>query len=96
MMPLLALNPSEQPRHSSQCHALPEVYVQNVSLEIAWSRLVFNGRTIAGNVLMPFFTQGYKGVDVNQPYDCRLTEEMARGDQGALTPISVAPYDEGR
>jgi CMP-N-acetylneuraminic acid synthetase len=43
MMPLLPLTPSEQPWHSSQYQSLPEIYVQNASLEIAWSRIVMEG-----------------------------------------------------
>src|SRR5205823_3384260 len=54
MMPLLPLGPPELPWHSSQYQALPEVWVQNASLEIAWSRVVWEGRTIAGHVVMPF------------------------------------------
>src|SRR5687768_2229827 len=50
MMPLLPYGPAELPWHSSQYHALPEVFVQNASLEIAWSRVVFEERTIAGEV----------------------------------------------
>ncbi len=40
MMPLLPLGPAEQPWHSSQYPSLPVIYVQNASLEIAWSRVV--------------------------------------------------------
>ena len=50
MTPLLPLGPADQPWHSSQYPSLPEVYVQNASLEIAWTRVVFDERTIAGNV----------------------------------------------
>ncbi len=92
MMPLLPLNPPEQPWHSSQYQSLPEVYVQNASLEIAWTTVVFEGRTIAGNVLMPFFTQGYEGFDVNQPYDWQLAEELIRNGQASLPPLHRAPY----
>ena len=92
MVPLLPLNPPEQPWHSSQYQSLPEVYVQNASLEIAWSRVVLEERTIAGNVLMPFFTQGYGGFDVNHPYDWRLAEELVQSGQAHLPPISLAPY----
>ena len=92
MMPLLPLSPPEQPWHSSQYQSLPEVYVQNASLEIAWARVVFEGRTIAGNVLMPFFTQGYEGFDVNDLYDWEFAEELARNGQASLPPISQAPY----
>ena len=92
MMPLLPLSPREQPWHSSQYQALPEVYVQNASLEIAWTRVVFEGRTIAGNVLMPFFTQEYEGFDVNQPYDWQLAEELVRSSQASLPFVPQAPY----
>jgi N-acylneuraminate cytidylyltransferase len=91
MLPLLPLSPAEQPWHSSQYQSLPEVYVQNASLEIAWTRVVFEGRTIAGTVLMPFLTQGYEGFDVNKPYDWRLAEELLRTGQAALPPVDRPP-----
>jgi N-acylneuraminate cytidylyltransferase len=87
MLPLLPIGPAEQPWHSSQYQALPEVYVQNASLEIAWTRVVFEGRTIAGNVIMPFFTEGYEGFDVNHPYDWQLAEELVRTGQAKLPEI---------
>ncbi len=92
MTPLLPLGPAEQPWHSSQYQALPTVYVQNASLEIAWSRVVFEGRTIAGNVLMPFFTQDYEGFDVNHPYDWRLAEELVKTGQATLPSVTKPPY----
>ncbi|GAB4420817.1 MAG: acylneuraminate cytidylyltransferase family protein [Anaerolineae bacterium] len=94
MMPLLPLSPPEQPWHSSQYQSLPEVYVQNASLEIAWSRVIFEERTIAGNVLMPFFTQEYEGFDVNQPYDWRLAEELVASGQATLPIVPQVPYPE--
>jgi N-acylneuraminate cytidylyltransferase len=92
MMPLLPLSPPEQPWHSSQYQALPEVYVQNASLEIAWSRVVFQTRTIAGHVLMPFFTRDYEGFDVNRPYDWQLAEELVKGGKARLPAIEQRPY----
>lgn len=92
MVPLLPLSPPEQPWHSSQYASLPEVYVQNASLEIAWTRVVFEGRTIAGNVLMPFFTQGYEGFDVNDLYDWKLAEELVRSGEARLPTVSQDPY----
>ncbi|HLA86702.1 MAG TPA: acylneuraminate cytidylyltransferase family protein [Anaerolineales bacterium] len=81
MMPLLPIGPKEQPWHSTPYQVLPEVYSQNASLEMAWSRVVFNGRTIAGNVVMPFFMEGCEGFDVNRPYDWELAERLvARGE----------------
>jgi N-acylneuraminate cytidylyltransferase len=92
MVPLLPSTPTEQPWHSSQYQSLPEVYVQNASLEIAWSRVVFEGRTIAGDVLMPFFTKDYEGFDVNSPYDWNLAEHLVDSGQARLPSISQSPY----
>lgn len=92
MMPLLPLSPEAQPWHSSQYQSLPEVFVQNASLEIAWTRVVFETRTIAGQVLMPFITQGYEGFDVNQPYDWQLAESLIKSGQARLPEITRTPY----
>ena len=92
MMPLLPLTPPGQPWHSSQYQSLPEVYAQNASLEIAWTRVVFEERTIAGNVLMPFFTEGYEGFDVNSAYDWNLAEHLVDSRQAQLPSISQSPY----
>ena len=42
MFPLLPLSPADQPWHSNQYQSLPEVYAQNASLEIGWSRVVLD------------------------------------------------------
>ena len=92
MTPLLPHGPVDQPWHSSQTQTLPDVYVQNASLEIAWTRVVSNGRTIAGNVMMPFFTDGFEGFDVNTPDDWLLAEHhVARGD-AKLPSVRQSPY----
>ncbi len=90
MLPLLPIGPAEQPWHSSPYQALPEVYSQNASLEIAWTRVVFDGRTIAGNVVMPFFTQGYEGFDVNRLYDWELAEKLIASGEAQLPKVENA------
>jgi N-acylneuraminate cytidylyltransferase len=92
MMPLLPLSPSEQPWHSSQYQSLPEVYVQNASLEIAWTRVVFQQRTIAGSVLMPFFTKDREGFDVNNPYDWKLAEHWISIGDIKLPNVSQSSF----
>jgi CMP-N,N'-diacetyllegionaminic acid synthase len=87
MMPLLTIGPAEPPWHSTPYQALPEVYVQNASLEIAWTRIVLDERTIAGNVVMPFLTHDYEGFDVNHPYDWKLAEELVKTGQVKLPQI---------
>jgi N-acylneuraminate cytidylyltransferase len=92
MMPLLPLGPASQPWHSSQYPSLPEIYVQNASLEIARTAVVFEDRTIAGNVLVPFFTTDYEGFDVNSNYDWHLAEHLVKSDQARLPAVSKTPY----
>jgi N-acylneuraminate cytidylyltransferase len=92
MMPLLPLSPADQPWHSSQYQALPEVYVQNASLEIAWTRVVFEQRTISGTILMPFLTEGYEGFDVNNPYDWKLAEHLVASGNVQLPSIPQSQY----
>jgi len=92
MLPLLPIGPADQPWHSSQYPSLPEVYVQNASLEMACSRVVFEERTIAGNVLMPFLTRDTEGFDVNKPYDWDLAEHMVKTHTAKLPEVLQPPY----
>lgn len=92
MMPLLPMGSSSQPWHSSAYQSLPEVYVQNASLEIAWTRVVFEGRTIAGTVVMPFFTEDYEGFDVNNPIDWRIAQELVSSGNVTLPAVTQTPY----
>jgi CMP-N,N'-diacetyllegionaminic acid synthase len=92
MVPLMPLTPAEQPWHSSQYAALPEVYVQNASLEIAWCRIVREERTIAGTVVMPFTTDELEGFDINNEYDWRYAEHLVETAAGRLPPVAQPAY----
>jgi CMP-N-acetylneuraminic acid synthetase len=80
------------PYHSTQYAALPKVYVQNASLEIAWSRVALDGGTIAGEVLTPFLTRDDEGLDVNSQRDWRLLEMMVARGEATLPAVRGAPY----
>ena len=68
------------PRHSSPSQFHPTVYAQNASLEISWTRNVTGKGSISGDIIKPFFTQGYEGFDVNTEDDLILAEALiARG-----------------
>ena len=92
MTPLLNQDPGEQPWHSSQMAALPEVFVQNASLEIAWSRVVFDTHTIAGGSVMPFFTDEMEGFDINTQYDWDYAEAMLAQGKYVLPQVPEAPF----
>jgi CMP-N-acetylneuraminic acid synthetase len=92
MTPLLPFGPAGQPWHSSQTNTLPEIHVQNASLEVAWSRVVFEGRTIAGEVVMPFLTEGLEGFDVNTREDWMLAERFVELGEARLPALPQKPY----
>jgi N-acylneuraminate cytidylyltransferase len=92
MTPLLPSAPGTQPSHSTPYQALPPVYVQNASLEIAWTRVVFEGRTIAGDVLVPFLTEGFEGFDINDPHDWMIAERLIADGTAVLPPVPRVPH----
>ena len=91
MSPLLPGAPAGRPWHSTPYQALPPVYVQNASLEIAWTRVVFEGRTIAGDVIVPFLTEGHEGFDINDRYDWMVAERLIADGDGALPSVPQIP-----
>lgn len=94
MIPLLAQDPAERPWHSRQYADLPEVYVQNASLEIAKTSVALEGHTIAGSVITPFLTRDYEGHDINQPWDWERAERLVASQAVSLPSIDVAPYKD--
>ena len=92
IFPLLPFGPEEHPWHSSATQSLPLIYIQNASLEIAWTSVALEKSSIAGEVIMPFFTEGYEGFDVNHPYDWQIAEELVRTNQVCLPDILESPY----
>lgn len=93
MIPLMkASDPTAPPWHSMPYQALPPIYVQNASLEIAWTRVVAETRTIAGNVLVPFLTEGYEGFDINDPHDWMIAERLLADGTVTLPRVSQQPY----
>lgn len=92
MLPLLPYGPAEQPWHSSQYAALPTVYVQNASLEIAWSRVVTETRTIAGTTLLPFFTEDDEGLDINTSEDWFFVNHLLDTGAARLPDLDRPPY----
>lgn len=93
MVPLMPLFPAAQPWHSSQYAALPPVYVQNASMEIAWTRVVFDSRTIAGNVLAPFLTTDEEGLDVNEEFDWWKAERLLQLGSATLPVVHTKAWN---
>lgn len=92
MQPLLPFANGSTPWHSSQYSTLPDVYAQDASLEIAWSRVPLEQNSIAGESIIPFVSQNFEGFDINDPDDWWLAERMLNTGAAKLTDIAIQPY----
>lgn len=93
MHPLLPFKLNQVPWHSSQYANLPEIYIQNASLEIAYTKTVFELNSISGHVIQPFISQGIEGFDINYPEDWILAEHYINSGDGKLVHIKVKPFN---
>ena len=92
MLPLLDQSDLDVAWHAGQYQALPEVYVQNSALEIAWTRVVSETNTREGRVLAPFLTQGFEGFNVDDEDDWERAERLVAAGEATLTEVGRAPY----
>ena len=66
------------PWHSNQYALLPEIYVQNASLEISWLKTLQTKKSISGTSIVPFITKGFEGFDINNDKDWIIAEHYIR------------------
>jgi CMP-N,N'-diacetyllegionaminic acid synthase len=94
MRPLLDQSHLEVAWHAGQYQALPEVYVQNSALEIAWTRVVSQTGTREGRVVAPFFTKGYEGFNVDDEEDWARAQALVKSGAATLPEVEQAhpPY----
>jgi len=92
MTPLLDQSDLEVAWHAGQYQALPEVYVQNSALEIAWTRVVTETGTREGNVLAPFLTSALEGFNVDDEEDWERAERLVAAGDASLTEVARPPY----
>jgi len=78
MHPLLDQSHLDVAWHAGQYQALPQVYVQNSALEIAWTRVVFATGTREGRIVAPFFTKGYEGFNIDDEEDWERAKALLR------------------
>ena len=88
MRPLLE-QPEGVPLHSRQFKALPKVYVQDSSLEIAWTSTLERHGSISGELVAPFFPDEAEGFSIDYPEDWVRAEEMLASGAASLPPIGA-------
>ena len=87
MRPLLDQSHLEVAWHAGQYKALPEVYVQNSALEIAWTRVVSQTGTREGRVVTPFFTRGHEGFNVDDEEDWARARALVDAGEASLPKV---------
>jgi CMP-N,N'-diacetyllegionaminic acid synthase len=91
MRPLLDQSHLETAWHAGQYQALPEIYVQNSSLEIAWTRVVSQTGTREGRVVAPYLTRGYEGFNIDDEDDWDRARRLLDAGEVALPEVE-RPY----
>ena len=96
MRPLLDQSHLETAWHAGQYQALPQVYVQNSALEIAWTRVVTETGTREGRVLAPYLTEGLEGFNVDDEEDWARAEALVARGAASLPLVERDPYPAAR
>jgi N-acylneuraminate cytidylyltransferase len=89
MQPLLDQPEGEVPLHSRQFAALPEVYVQDSSLEIARTRAALEQGSISGRVILPLVSEGEEGFSIDYPDDWERAEALVASGEAVLPAVSA-------
>ena len=91
-MPVMPRQDSGVDWFSSPTQTLPEVWVQNASLEFAHVRCVLNDRSITGKLILPFKTIFPEGLDINRPEDISRIESLVSQSAESLPRIKQRPF----
>jgi CMP-N-acetylneuraminic acid synthetase len=91
MRPLLDQSHLDSAWHAGQYQALPEIYVQNSALEIAWTRVVSQTGTREGRIVAPFLTRGHEGFNIDDEEDWDRARRLLDGGEAALPEVE-RPY----
>lgn len=92
LVPLLSVQPDGLDWFSSPTQSLPEVWVQNASLEIAFSRCVLESESISGSRIAPFKTVFPEGIDINSEFDFAKAKMVVDEGLFSLPGVRVDPY----
>jgi len=93
MFPILPYLREDTPWHSTQYAGLPEVYQQDASLEIGWVKIVKKYKSISGHTIVPFYSTGYEGKDINDINDLMYIRFLVEKNLAILPDINIKPYD---
>lgn len=75
------------PAHSRPTQDIRPYYIQNASLEMAWTGCITEAGKISGDRVKPFFTTGYEGFDINTEDDFILAEALIERGLATLPEV---------
>lgn len=81
--------------HARQYQDLPKVYIQNSSLEMVWTNVIWETNTREGKVVAPFFTEKHEGFAIDYEVDWVMAEHLLSSGQAELPMVVVPVYSEG-
>jgi CMP-N,N'-diacetyllegionaminic acid synthase len=92
MRPLLDQSHLDVAWHAGQYQALPKVYFQNSSLEIAWTRVVRECNSREGKKITPFLTDEIEGFSIDYEDEWSLAERWVSKNGNILPTVNKKPY----
>lgn len=94
--PLFKAGGDDVPYHSRPYQSLPELYIQNASLEMAKTSSVMEMRSISGDIIVPFVSEGNEGFDINTEFDWIIAEHLVKKDDTILPSPPKKPWGKVR
>jgi N-acylneuraminate cytidylyltransferase len=92
LQPFLPQGDMPVPWHARQYQDLPKVYIQNSSLEMARSRVIFRDKSREGKIIAPFLTNEFEGMSIDYESDWILIEDAVRSGRSTLPDPGKAPF----
>lgn len=94
MRPLLDQSHLEVAWHARQYQDMPKVYIQNSSLEMAWTSVVWETDSREGRVVAPFLTKGVEGFSIDYEDDWDRALRMISTGEATLPAVVRPPFPE--
>jgi CMP-N,N'-diacetyllegionaminic acid synthase len=92
LVPVLPVQPDEGEWYSSPTQSLPEVWVQNACIEFAYTRCLFEQKSISGKRIGAFKTVFPEGFDLNTQADVVSLNLLLDSGQYSLPTINAEPF----
>ena len=89
IVPVLLQPPVEW--HDSPYQSLPDVYIQNASMEMSMASVAMSG-SISGTKVYGYLATGEAGFDLNYPYDWQAAEAKIFLGEAQLPKVTHAPW----